>query len=154
MIPPEVSKATLEDELEQARLHAEDSGWKLEVVEDLKLRGTIQAPERNGNRETFVFEFTFDDYPEKPPLIDVLHPDLQQRNTSNCFPEGGSNYFHEKKRICADWSRRAYGEFEGPHPEWAFTDWKQRSQPVTTIGMILQELMLALHNPSYSGRSA
>ena len=153
-VPPEVSKAIFGAELDGARPLAEDQGWILEVLGDLSLRAAILAPARNGGQqECFIFEFSFDDYREKPPLIDLVHPTTGARNTPECFPKGTClSYFHDFKRICAPWSRRAYAEFQGPHPEWPYGDWVKEAGPIKELGLYLHELRSALHDASYEGR--
>lgn len=152
----EITIAMVDEELERARPLAESQGWTLKKLDDITLRASVVAPSHGEDKpEEFIFEFTFDDYPCMPPLIDVVHPHTGVRNEPTCFPKGTCcGYFHENKRICADWSRRAYKEFAGPHPEWEYGDWRARSGNVREIGMFLHELRRALYDSSYEGRIA
>ena len=154
-VSPEVSRAHMERELRAARTYAEEQGWMLEVFDDLKLRATISAPAPALHAaETYVFEFHFDNYRELPPLIDAVHPATGERNTPRCFPSGGKGYFYGGTRICAPWSRNAYANLGGPHPDWPVGDWAANAKHHREIGTILALLGNLLRDPSYQGRLA
>ena len=149
----DVSRAHMELELNAARAFAETQGWKLEVIDALKLRATITAPASDRFRaETYIFEFSFDDYRELPPLIDAVHPETGERNTRRCFPSAGKGYFHGGTRLCAPWSRNAYATLGGPHSDWAIGDWAANAKYHREIGTILALLGNLLRDPNYQGR--
>ncbi len=154
-VSPEVSRAHMERELRMARTYAEEQGWELEVIGDLKLRATITAPGSSGyGAEIYIFEFSFDNYREWPPLIDAVHPVTRERNFPRCFPSGGKGYFYEGTRICAPWSRNAYAILGGPHPDWPIGDWAANAKHHREVGTILALLANLLRDPSYQGRLA
>jgi len=156
-VEPELSKAILDEEFAKAEALADSLGCVLERLGDLKVKASLPAREiRAGQKDVYVFHFTFDNYKACPPLIDVVHPTTDEVNLTRCFPEGHClGYFHEKKRICAEWSRRAYKDFDGPHPEWEYGNWEQKtSPPVRTFAEMLVELWRALQDATYGGRSA
>ena len=134
-------------------LPAEPHGWQLKWDRDaLLLHAEITAPDE----ERYIFEFRFDDYPELPPLVDLVHPDSGERNTARgCFPSGGKSYFHPNNLICAYWSRRAYGALGGPHndPTWIMGDWARSDPTHREIGLILALLADLFEDPSYQGRT-
>lgn len=161
-VTPEVSALHFQRELARAKPLAEAEGWKLEVIGDLQLRATIIAPASllgappQYGEETYIFEFNFDNYREIPPLVDVVHPQTGERNMPSCFPTGGKGFFYAGSgrldRICARWSRNAYGELAGPHSDWRFGDWASQSDGRSELGPILALLRNLLRDPSYQGR--
>jgi len=109
-------------------------------------------PSQAPDQEIYVFEFRFDHYPELPPLIDAVHPESGERNTSRCFPTGGKNYFHSGNFICARWSRRAYRDLGGPHGDWQLGDWKQGDPMRRELGLVLALIADLLEDSEYKGR--
>jgi len=148
-VNPEVSRVKVEKELERAASSAQRRGWQLQWDPNaLFLRASITAPDN----EVYIFEFHFDDYPEIPPLIDAIHPETGERNTAQCFPTGGSGYFHSSNRICAYWSRNAYTA-GGPHAgNWVMGDWASKDPLRKELGLILTLLADFLEDTSYKGR--
>jgi len=155
MAEPSVSRANLDAELEIAQPFGEALGWIFERLGPLVVAVTMTAPERKGLREQYRFEFSYDDFPSKPPLIDVVHPETRERNAPKCFPTG-HGYFHGKARICAGWSRRAYKEefSDGPHDDFKCATWKQHAEGVTTLAEMLQELWKGINQQGYQGRDS
>lgn len=150
-VNPEVSRVKVEQEIQRAASPAKRRGWHLQWDRDaLFLCAKITARDK----EEYVFEFHFDDYPEIPPLIDAIHPKSGERNTPRCFPSGGKGYFHSDNRICAYWSRNAYGSLGGPHPEWVIGDWVRNDPLHRELGLILALIADLLEDPAYRGRRA
>lgn len=157
-VDPAVSRAHVEVELEGSHHFLRGLGWTLDWQPDsLKLRAEISATD--GQR--FVYEFTFDDYRELPPLIDAVYPDDEnEKNTTRCFPEGGFGYMHPHNVICAPWSRRAYKAIDpqGPHGEWDISKWSSalpsgQSGPAKSyVGDFLAALHHVVNCPAYRGR--
>lgn len=153
MVDPKISKSLLDFEVQDAQPFVNAMGWDLVRVSDLNVSLTMVAPEREGKRERYTFDFFFDDYADKPPIIDLVHPETQARNEPTCFPTG-HGYWHGKARICAGWSRRAYKEefADGPHDDFHCSSWKTHAEGVVNFGLMLQEIWKALNEPTYRGR--
>lgn len=156
-VSPEVSKVHVAAELERARPLLDAQGWEIEMREDLIMRASIMAPQVGSTAaERFTYEFTFDNYRELPPIVDAVNPETSERNTPKCFPTGGKGYYHGNARICARWSRNAYGLMSGPHGEWPISDWAGADPKHSDIGSMLTLLRNLLYqsDAGYSGRAA
>lgn len=156
-VSPEVSKVHLAAELERARPLLDAQGWQIEMLDDLRMRASIMAPPiGSAAPERFSYEFTFDNYREMPPMVDAVNIDTGERNTPKCFPTGGRGYYHGNQRICARWSRNAYGLMSGPHGEWPIGDWAGADPKHNDVGSMLTLLRNLLFQPEagYQGRAA
>jgi len=156
-ISPEVSKVHVAAELERARPLLDAQGWQIEVFDGLRMQASILAPSINGAEpELFTYEFNFENYRELPPIVDALNLETGERNTPKCFPTGGRGYYHGNQRICARWSRNAYGVMSGPHGDWPIGDWAAADSKHSDIGSMLTLLRNLLFQPEsgYAGRAA
>jgi hypothetical protein len=149
-VSPTVSRAHVEEELEEVARWSERCGWLLDwQPEQLVLRVTMRS---SIDDEQYVFEFLFEDYREIPPLIELLHPVTGERGTARCYPAGGRGYFHPNRLICAPWNQRAYAVHSGPHSDWEMKNWATYRPHHHRLGSILALLQDLLNDPSYTGR--
>jgi hypothetical protein len=133
MLPTEVVKAYIEEELPGARAWAERSELELSYdPERLALRLPLQGPGPEGP-ERYLLEGRFDDYRALPPIWQFLHPDSGEEIGAAAFPAapaaplGGSSILlsHGPRGgvICAHFSRWAFGE-GAPHTDWQTANWQ------------------------------
>jgi hypothetical protein len=152
-VPQAISCDTVDVEFAEALQSASALGWRLERIEDLKVRALIEGPEVDGlPRETFIFEFGFQDYKEKPPYIEGVHPVTGERNQPGCFPTNTNGYFHQDRRICAEWNRGAYSELGGPHSDWQYANWMNNNEKCSTLTLMLFRIYTAIYHARYRGR--
>jgi hypothetical protein len=118
------------DEIPAALAWAER--WRHDLVWDeatltLRLRLTGRRADGEG-REAYLIEGVFDDYRLLPPLWEFLDPRDGAAIGPAAYPTPGagvSSVLHSNALVCAHWSRRAYGELQGPHGNWgALTNWE------------------------------
>lgn len=152
-VSAEVSVDTLNTEFADALQIATELGWRLERVDGLKVKASIEGPEIEGHEsEVFIFEFSFADYKEKPPYIEGVHPVTGARNQPGCFPANTNGYFHQDRRICIEWNRGAYGELGGPHKDWQYANWMNNNEKCKTLSDMLFRLYTAIYHQKYRGR--
>jgi hypothetical protein len=130
MVPLEVTRAVLEDELPPARCWADRHGWILDAALD-SLVITVRMPHPIGG-ESLVLRGDFHGYRALPPVWQFV--DSSGVASRSVTPAGGSlhgqsSIFHPEGLICAHWSRAAYAEGGGPHGDWgAASGWASIGQ--------------------------
>lgn len=152
-VAADVTRAHVEVEISQLESWANLHGWEL-VWDSTALLLTARMRSKVDG-ECYVIEMRLDDYRALPPLIEFVHPTLEERGTQRCYPGGGRGYFHNNAVICAPWNRRAYAAHGGPHSDWAMASWATYRPNHNQIGdmlVLLQELID--DRSSYSGRMA
>jgi hypothetical protein len=93
-------------------------------------------------------------YPAVPPAWTITGP-------GGAFPAAGQfpgvpgSIFHPNRVICAPWNRLAYGEHDGPHPDWAGqTNWTNIAAGFTKADTLADMLsQIALHLAASPGMS-
>lgn len=151
-VDPTISKLALDRDLEGATPFAIEQGWQLTRPADLVVIASITRPKCDRfDPEEFIFEFNFDQFPSLPPLISAIDPISGDRDVPRAYPNGHS-YFHGNNLICAEWSRRAYGQYQGPHGEWEYSNWKASSNGIISIGPMLEALRGAIFDSTFQGR--
>lgn len=153
LVATDVTRAHVDAEISQldpwAKLHGWGVTWDSEsLLLTVGMRSKV-------DEECYVIEMKLDDYRALPPLIELVHPTLNERGTRRCFPGGGRGYFHSNPVVCAPWNRKAYAAHGGPHADWAMASWATYRPNHSQIGdmlVLLQELID--DRSSYSGRMA
>jgi hypothetical protein len=116
-IPVEVARINFKSELQRALLLAEKLKWNLTAdVDKLSIRCEFEALDK----ERYILVGSFDDYKEKPPLLDFEEPDTGKVGTKRAYPRSKDSFFHGDPCICAPFSRKAY---QRVHPGWQFSNW-------------------------------
>lgn len=158
-VDPEVSRALVRQELEQARALAETYAWAIAVDGSGVV---VTANLRAYTGELFVVELECTNYREQPPLVEFLEPDTGARGTRRAYPRSTDSLFHESGPcVCAPFNRKAYKTLypTGPHGDWPLGDWAAcRANNydwarVATLGGILGVLQARLDRPdTFRGR--
>lgn len=150
-VAPEVTRAHVEDELEEVREWAERHGWAIhwhpdQLVLEVSMRSAI-------DHEEYEMELLLHDYRALPPIFEFRHIASGERGTSRCYPKGGRGYFHPNGFLCAPWSRRAYRELGGPHGDWTMSSWHQQRPNHARLGDMLSLIQELLNDrEAYQGR--
>lgn len=148
-----VAIAQVKAELEEAAGIVAEHHWHIDSSEletALKLRAYIASPI---DREIYLYEFRFDRYPTEPPTIDMVDVRTGQRNAPSAFPTTKDSLYHGNNLICAQFNRGAYGDRQGPHPDWVPANWQTAMPGVASIGEMLSVFSGRLMDPGgYHGR--
>ncbi len=122
-VPIAISREHVRQELNLAQDLASTLGWKIESdLEKLTIKVTMRAH----NDDKYILIGQFDDYKEKPPLLEFVDPDTGQTSTPHAYPKCRDSLFHGNGPcICAPFSRKAYKDYRdgAPHGDWKFVDW-------------------------------
>jgi hypothetical protein len=95
-------------------------GWAMDLdVDGMRLEARTTHP---ADGDPLLVVATFDGYRAVPPTWRFVDP-VTGETTPHSFPLPGpvgseSSIFHGSMVICAQWSRLAYGEHNGPHGNW------------------------------------
>jgi len=120
-LPATVARASVEAELDAARVWAARHEWTLNWdAEEMLLRvATYHWPVSR------LVELTAetDGYRALPPAWTFVRPGTNE-TSAEIFPAGGNlpgigSIFHGNLVICAPWNRLAYSEHGGPHDNWS-----------------------------------
>ncbi len=147
-----VSLATVKQEIEEAMECREDYGWEFKLnLENQSFTALLQSPV---DQEKYLLEFCFDEYPEKPYLINFIHPDTGAVNVAGCLPKGHDSFFHPNRfTICHPCSRGAYADYTGLHGDWNMTGWQTIAGGMINLKFILIGIQERISNKNfYHGR--
>ncbi len=118
---PEVTVATVEDELTGVQAYVQRHGWTVNWDPlQLCLFFTGQHP---SDRSMMRIAANLDGYRSVPPAWTFEDP-ARQREAGRFFPRPGripsgrSSIFHSSGRICVPFNRLAYKNLGGPHSNW------------------------------------
>lgn len=152
-VAPDVTRAHVEEELEEVREWTERHGWVIrwrhdQLLLDVTMRSVIDD-------EQYELEVSLRDYRALPPIFEFIRPTTGERGTHCCYPRGGRGYFHGKPVLCAPWNRKAYRELGGPHADWAMSQWQSYRPNHVRLGDMLSLIQELLNEESsYQGRMA
>jgi len=138
-VPVEVTLQMLEAELEVAAQYAAAAGLVLDLTELRAGRPTAYVTFLNADREPFLAEFDFREYPLHPPTIEFLSNDRSRRGTRDLYPAG----FHGTPCICMRYNRKAYQSSGGPHADWRLLDWRlptSKGVAIDSFALMLSDL--------------
>ena len=148
-IPVEVARVNFKTELQRSQVLAEKLHWKLSAnLENL----TIRCEFEDLDGERFILVGSFDDYKEKPPLLDFEDPKTGAVGTMAAYPKSADSFFHGDPCICAPFSRKAY---QRVHPSWQFSNWMTSKESSTdwsqysTMPAMLLLIHTRLTTPAY-----
>jgi hypothetical protein len=152
-VAPDVTRAHVEDELNEARGWAERHRWSInwrseQLILEVTMRSVI-------DEEIYELEATLRDYRALPAAFELRHLVTGERGTHRCYPKGGLGYFHNQPVLCAPWNRKAYAALGGPHSDWAMAQWWTYRPNHARLGDILALIQELLNDrSSYQGRMA
>jgi hypothetical protein len=147
-----VTLATVSREYREAREYSEPYGWEFTEIDPEAQLFTVHLVS-TVDQAGYWLELRFDDYPEKPYLIEFFRSDLGQRGTGACYPKGKDNFFHPQFFICHPCSRKSYKELNGPHGDWEISNWRALAGGLTELKYILDAIYHRISNKAhYDGR--
>lgn len=148
-----VVKATVQAEVRKARQYGESYGWEFSEPDFEKQLFTVLLTSPLDG-ELYLIEFTFDDYPKKPYLIEFLHPKTKERGQRKCFPKGHDSFFNQSALvICHPCNRKAYKGYSGIHPDWDMAGWRLIAAGMIELWSILDGMYGRISNKEfYDGR--
>jgi hypothetical protein len=119
-LPVSAARASVEAELDAARVWAARHGWSITWdAEAMLLRAATYHPVARR-----LVELTGRTYGYRaiPPAWTFVRPGTEE-TCAEVFPAGGAmpglgSIFHGNVVICAPWNRLAYSEHGGPHDNW------------------------------------
>lgn len=159
-VDPAVSLAIVKAELGIVVQRAPQFGWNLSHLDEATRTFTVEMTSTLDGQK-YLVELRCDDYKEKPPFIEFIHPVTLQRGVPSAYPKDNAGdaggIFHTQPCICHPCSRKAY-ETGGPHlNDWGprMKDWVSLSGGITTLVDILLMIQCRLNfEGSYAGRMA
>lgn len=156
-VAKEISVLRVKQELENCSNYGRKVGWILSEIDESNQSFTIQMSSPI-DKEVYIVEITFDNYPEIPLLIDFINPKDDRMNIPGAYPKNRDSFFHPNGPcICNPCSRKSYKEYiqSGPHGDWKMIGWQANPQIGTlkTLDVILQTIYSRISNPAiYLGR--
>jgi hypothetical protein len=148
-----ISLATVRKEIEDAMEYGEIYGWQINSasLDTGKFTVLIQSPV---DQEKYLLEFVFDDYPEKPFLINFIHPETGAVNGLGCLPKGNDSFFNTHAlTICHPCSRGAYAGYKNLHTEWPMIGWQKIAGGLINVKFILMGIYERIADKNlYDGR--
>lgn len=158
-VPVDISREHLREELELAQVLADTFRWEIKAdLGQLTMMVTMKAH----TGDIYILSGLFDNYKEKPPLLDFVDPDTGDVGTRHAYPKcSNDSLFHTFPCICAPFSRKAYQEFApgAPHGNWKTTDWMSSKESnidwsnYNTVPAMLGLIQTRLSRPAlYEGR--
>jgi len=132
-----VTQLTVDREIADAREYGACYGWQIADPDtgnqlfNVRLCSPV-------DQEIYLMEFKYDDYPEKPYLIEFIHPVSGIRGDKTCVPKcRHDSCFHPEGLICHPCNRKAYAGYRGLHNEWKMTGWQQIANGLINLKSIL-----------------
>lgn len=151
-VAPAATHLIMEEEIEGMASLAESYGW--EVTPDLDALTVTVRMTSSIDQEVYIVEARCDDYKEKPPYFEFIHPDTGDRGQRHCYPNDGGDYFHSMPCICVEWSRKAYKSENGPHGNWNMGNWMAARPGTLTLGDMFHMIQKIINQQGkYKGRS-
>jgi hypothetical protein len=148
-----VSLATVRKEIEETMEFGAAYGWQINTASLEKEVFTVllQSPV---DHEKYLLEFGFDEYPEKPYLINFIHPLSGAVNSCGCLPRGSDSFFHSNGyTICHPCSRRAYAGYTNLHADWPMAGWQKIAGGMINLKFILMGIFERISDKTiYHGR--
>jgi hypothetical protein len=149
----QVVLATVEEQVGMAIEYGSAYGWDFSAIDEEHLRFTVlfQSPI---DQEKYLLEVVFDDYPQKPLLLDFLHHETSERGFRKCWPKGNDSFFNEGTlAICHPANRRAYAGYKAMHPDWKMDGWQKLAGGMIDLKSILDGIYSRLcDKTTYHGR--
>lgn len=125
-VPPQVTRAVLEDEFAAAVAWARRNApaWVLSCNAD-ELVLSVRIPHPAPGAGALTLRADLRDYRAMPPAWTFT--DDSGASPKQAFPAagpvpGGASIFHSQPVICAPFNRLAYREYRGPHGNWSGAD--------------------------------
>lgn len=148
-VAQEISRDIIRAELNQTQPLVKTFGWVLEekleqLIFTVRIRSSI-------DNEEYVMEFKCDNYKETPPFIEFINPVTGERGTRKVYPKNGNGFFHSTPCICAQFNRKAYKEFGGPHGDWSIGNWINLRPEVSTLGDMITLIQRLINNRNFYG---
>jgi hypothetical protein len=148
-----VTQMTVDQEVLEAKAYGEPLGWQFSEIEidnqvfAVRLHSSIDG-------EDYVVEFEYDNYPEKPYLIEFFDPTMELKGHPSCYPRGKTDsFFHPRGVICHPCNRKAYSGYGNLHGEWNVAGWQQIAGGLTNLKNILDAIYTRITEETlYDGR--
>ena len=147
----EISLLTVKQEIEDADEYCKSYNINISSIDEINQRFTVLMRSLV-DKEQYIIQFGFDDYPEKPYLIDFIHPETKEAGKPNCYPEGGDNFFHPNGLICHPCSRKAYAGYTGVHSEWSMLSWRENAGGLKNLKGIIDCIFSRISDKTYYKR--
>jgi hypothetical protein len=150
-----VTRMTVEQEILEAKAYGEPLGWQFSDIEIDRCVFTVRLHSSIDDQE-YLVEFQYDDYPEKPYLIDFIHSRSNLKGQSSCYPKGKTDsFFHPQGLICHPCSRKAYTGYNNVHADWGMAGWQQIAGGLTSLKNVLDAIYTRITDKTlYDGRMA
>jgi hypothetical protein len=135
-----VTQLTVDHELTEAREYGTCYAWQISDPDTDNQLFNVQLCSPV-DQEIYLMEFRYDDYPEKPYLIEFIHPGSGLRGDKTCVPKcRHDSFFHPEGLICNPCNRKAYEGYRGLHSDWKMTGWQQIANGLINLKSILDAI--------------
>jgi hypothetical protein len=141
MLDAMVTRAELSLEFPVLQERARRAGWEVTLDSEHLILEVRLIHIRTG--QLFILRGHLDGYKAIPPAWEFVDPDTGEEGTAAAYPEppnpapGGSALFitagPRQRVICMPCNRLAYGDYNGPHPNWALTNWMRETPVYLTL---------------------
>jgi hypothetical protein len=154
-----ISIATIKNELEKCHEHCEIHSWIISEINEINLTFTVVMASPI-DKENYLIEIQFDDYPQIPPLIEFIDPNTGQKGSKYAYPDNkrrgngiGDSFFHPMPCICNPCSRKSYKSYSqnAPHGDWKYDNWQENPKTgnLKTMNRILSTIYFRISSKKY-----
>jgi hypothetical protein len=149
-VDPSISRQIVAEEMRAAERAVALHSWAIELAPD-GLSFVVRMNSRIDG-EVYILEVKCDDYKELPPHFEFLLA-TGERRVPSAYPVSTDSFFHGDRLICYPFNRGAYNVFNGPHADWALSNWSALCPESSTLGDMLLLIQHRLDSPDlYKGR--
>jgi hypothetical protein len=145
-------------ELETCADYGKKCGWLISAIDESNQSFTVTMIS-NIDKEVYILEVMFTDYPELPLILEFVDPKTAVRGTRNAYPDYNDSFFNKSNPpcICNPCSRKSYKEFHsfGLHADWQMIGWQQNPKVTSLINLdaILKCIYTRINtDENYKGR--
>jgi len=152
-VSKEISLLRVRKELTNCIEYGEKVGWIISEIDESNQSFTVQMTSPI-DKEIYVIEVIFNNYPEIPLLIDFIYYQTAQKGLPIAYPKNKDSFFHPNGPcICNPCSRKSYKEFinTGHHGDWKMIGWQQNPKvgTLTSVDAILRTIYSRISNSDY-----
>ncbi len=142
-VAPEISLAIIQREIADCNECVERYEWKFSAIDEDNQKFLVEMISPiDGQR--YILDIKFDTYREFPLLIDFVDPATGQVGVKTAYPQSDDGFFHDHPCICNPCSRKAYGEYKGPHGDWEKSGWEKNPKVGTLTNVC--SILWAVYN--------
>ncbi len=129
--------------------------WEISPIDEREMSFNVRMRSPVDN-ELYIVKIGFDDYRQKPLLIEFIDPDSGSVGSARSYPlSSKDDFFHTMPCVFHPCSRKAYYTFSGLNRYLTPHDWEKYPEvgPLRTIKGVLMAISSRISDPEhYRGR--